>query len=314
MTASSLTERYVDEVVRLIPADQRDDIAEELRTTIADTVEARGAADPDAAEREVLTEMGAPARLAARYADRPPALIGPDLFPAYKRLLVGLLSTVLPLVAVALLLLDVAGGKGIGPALGSAVTMVLTVGPQMIAWVTVVFALVERSLRRRGATTNTDAWTPDDLPEPVQKDRRGFAAVASAVWHTLLLVLIIWQHVAKPYRLDGDRAEVLDPHLWSGWIWPILIGLAGIVVFSLIQVAARDWTIPLAAGHALAEAVFAVPLAYLLYRHMLLDPHVLADLNGPDWKTPDAFYNIAALGVLAVSAGEAVKRFREARG
>ncbi|GLY81627.1 HAAS signaling domain-containing protein [Actinoallomurus iriomotensis] len=309
MTASSLTERYVHEVVRWIPADQRDDIADELRATIADTVEARGAT-----EREVLTEMGAPARLAARYADRPPALIGPDLFPVYKRLLVGLLSTVLPLVAAALMLLDIADGKSVGAAIGGAVTMVLTVGAQMIAWVTMLFALVERSLHRRGATARTRAWTPDDLPAPVQRERRGAATLTSAVWHALLLVLIIWQHVAKPYRLGDARAQVLDPALWSGWIWPILLGLAGIVALNLIQLTTRDWTVPLAAVHAAAHAIFALPVAYVLSRHMLFDPNVLTDFNGPDWKTPDAFYNVTALAVLAVSAGQAIKRFREARG
>lgn len=60
--------------------------------------------------------------------------------------------------------------------------MALTVGPQVIVWVTLVFALVERSLHLRGATAGTRAWNPDDLPAPVQKERRGAAALASAVW------------------------------------------------------------------------------------------------------------------------------------
>lgn len=317
MSTTSLTDRYVHEVARWIPAGQRDDIAAELRATITDTVEARGAADRDAAEREVLTEMGAPVRLAARYADRPTALIGPDLYPVYRRLLVGLLSVMLPLITAGLVVLDVLDGKGIGSALRGAVTMVLTVGPQMIAWVTVVFALIERSQNRYGATTN-HAWTPEDLPEPAEKSRRGFVALTSEVWNALLLGLIIWQHVAKPYRLGGAgghgrREQVLDPNLWSGWIWPILIGLAAIVVLNFVRVAVRDWTVPLAVAYALAYAVFAVPLAYVLHRHMLFAPDVLTDFNGPYWKTPDAFYTAAALGVLAVGASQAVKRFREAR-
>jgi hypothetical protein len=57
---STLTDRYVHEVVRRIPVDQRDDVAAELRTTIADTVDARDSGD---AERDVLTEMGDPIRL-----------------------------------------------------------------------------------------------------------------------------------------------------------------------------------------------------------------------------------------------------------
>ncbi|MGW4107442.1 hypothetical protein [Streptomyces sp. NPDC004976] len=42
MSTGVLTERYVHEVVRRLPADQRDDMAQELRATIADTIEGRG--------------------------------------------------------------------------------------------------------------------------------------------------------------------------------------------------------------------------------------------------------------------------------
>ncbi|MFJ1679629.1 hypothetical protein ACIODT_32540 [Streptomyces sp. NPDC088251] len=137
----TLTDRYVVEVVRRIPTDQRGDVADELRATIADTVEARGPADPATAERGVLTEMGDPIRLAARYAGRPLALIGPELYPTYVRLLTVLLSTVLPVVTAMSAVLDVLDGQGVGEVIGGAVGAVLTVGAQMIAWLTVVFAL-----------------------------------------------------------------------------------------------------------------------------------------------------------------------------
>ena len=37
MNDNTLTDRYVHEVVRRIPANQRDDVADELRATITDT-------------------------------------------------------------------------------------------------------------------------------------------------------------------------------------------------------------------------------------------------------------------------------------
>lgn len=148
--AGTLTDRYVALVVRRIPADQRGDVADELRATIADTVEARGPAGPEAAEREVLTEMGDPIRLAARYTDRPLALIGPALYPTYIRLLTVLLSTVLPVVTAVSAVLDVLDGQGAGEVIGGAVGAVLSLSTQMIAWLTVVFALVERSGKRAG--------------------------------------------------------------------------------------------------------------------------------------------------------------------
>jgi len=111
MSTNTLTERYVYAVVRRIPADQRDEVAEELRSVIADTVEARGAT-----EHEVLTEMGDPVRLAACYVDRPLALIGPDLYPAYVRTLKVLLVGVLPVLAVLATAAEVFDGGGVAEA------------------------------------------------------------------------------------------------------------------------------------------------------------------------------------------------------
>ncbi|WP_406483245.1 permease prefix domain 1-containing protein [Streptomyces platensis] len=302
----TLTDRYVAEVVRRIPADQRGDVADELRATIADTVEARSLAGPETAEREVLTEMGDPIRLAARYADRPLALIGPALYPTYVRLLTVLLSTVLPVVTAVTAVLDVLDGQGVGEVIVGAIAAALSAGAQMIAWLTVVFALIERA----GAVGR--AWTPDDLPDRSVPKKRGAAAYAAVAWHALLIALIVWQHTAQPYRTDGGtRIDLLDPDLWSGWIWPILAGLVGLVTLDAIR-AVRVWTRSLAVWSAVAQATFALPLAWVLHRQELFNPAFLSDANG-GWQTPDSFYTVAVVGVLAVGVGEVVKRFREAR-
>ncbi|MEU1017706.1 hypothetical protein [Streptomyces sp. NPDC005898] len=307
---STLTDRYVEEVVRRIPAGRRGDVADELRATILDTVEARGPADQETAEREVLTEMGDPIRLAARYADRPFALIGPGLYPTYIRLLTVLLSTVLPAVTAMNAVLDVLDGRGVGEVIGGAVGTVLSVGTQMVAWLTVVFALIERSDKRAGALDGT--WTPDDLPKQRLPKKRGAAAYAGVAWHALLIALIVWQHTAQPYRTDdGTRLDVFDAGLWSGWIWPILAGLAGLVVLDAIR-AVRVWTRSLATWSTVAQAAFTLPLAWILHRQELFDPVFLSDVNG-GWHTPQFVPTAAAVGVLAVGAGEVVKRFREAR-
>ncbi|MFE1768722.1 hypothetical protein ACFW81_31485 [Streptomyces angustmyceticus] len=307
----TLTDRYVAEVVRRIPADQRGDVADELRATIADTIESHGPADPEAAEREVLTEMGDPIRLAARYADRPLSLIGPGLYPTYIRLLTVLLCTVLPAVTAVTVVLDVLDGRGADEVIGGAVTAVFSLGAQMIAWLTVVFALVERSGKRAG--TVGKGWTPDDLPERRVPKKHGAAAYAGVVWHALLIALILWQHTARPYRTDGGvRLDVLDPGLWSGWIWPVLAGLVGLVTLDAIR-AVRVWTRALAVWSACAEAVFALPLAWVLYRQEFFNPAFVSDING-GWQTPDSFSTVVVTGVLVVGAGKVVRRFREARG
>ncbi|MFH8472608.1 HAAS signaling domain-containing protein [Streptomyces sp. NPDC018000] len=313
MSTTTLTERYVNEVVRRLPADQRDDIADELRAMIADTVEARDPAGAQSAEREVLTEMGDPIRYAARYTDRPLALIGPDYYPTYVRLLTLLLSTVLPAITVVFVLMELADTQDVGAAVGEGVSTVLTVGAQMIAGLTVVFALAERVRNRDGELARTADWTLDDLPEERQPDKGGVVACAGAAWYTLLISLIVWQHVAKPFRADGDSQgiEVLDPALWSGWIWPVLVGLAGMLAVSLARVTARGWTVRLAVLNAVAQAVFALPLAWVLHRRLLFNPDFL-EVAGTDALTQQV-YSGAAVIVLVMGVSAVVTGFRSVR-
>src|SRR4051794_38396607 len=99
-TANTLTDRYVAATLRSVPEKQRPELDKELRASIADAIDDRieAGSKPEAAEREVLIELGDPIRLAAGYADRPLYLIGPALFPDYTRLLKLLVGIVVPIV------------------------------------------------------------------------------------------------------------------------------------------------------------------------------------------------------------------------
>jgi hypothetical protein len=309
----SLTDRYIQEVVRRIPAEQREDVAAEMRATIDDTVEARGGEDRDAAEREVLMEMGDPIRLAAQYADRPQSLIGPELYPAYIRLVRQLLTIVLPLVAVVLMVLEVFDGGDVGDVIGAGIGAVFTVGAQLIAWPTVVFAAIDRMRHRDPATTEAVAWTPEKLPEVRRPDAGGANAWGAVVLNAVMIVLIVLQQVRPMARVNGAETNVavIDPAAWSGWIWPVLVGLAGSLAFELVRVFQRRWTMASATGYAVSGALFAAPLAWALYEHRFFNPEFLAQFDS-GWEIPDAFYTVTALAVLAISFTEVFRRFREA--
>ncbi|MFV2177353.1 hypothetical protein ACFHW2_35390 [Actinomadura sp. LOL_016] len=309
MSTSALTESYVQEVVRRVPADQRDDLAGELRATIADAVDGHADDDRAAAERAVLTEMGDPIRLAARYADRPLTLIGPELYPAYVRVLRLLLGGVLPFVTILLMVLEALDGANVGQVIAAGVGAVLAVGAQMIAWLTVVFAAVERV----GDRTAPRAWTPDDLSEPRRPDEGLRGACAAVVWDALLLFLLVWQHTTEPYRVDGARLQVVDPDLWSGWIWPVVAGLVALITVNLVRIARRGWTLPLAACHAAAQALLTLPLAWIVYRQDFFNPEFLAEVDGVNWTDHDSAYTAVALIILAIGVSEAVGCFRKVR-
>lgn len=313
MSTNTLTDRYIYDVVRRIPADQREDVAQELRGTIADTIEARATDDVERAEREVLTEMGEPIALAAQYADRPNVLIGPALYPTYIRLLTIVFSSLLPVVVVLMVILDVLDGEGLASILGTALWVTFSVGAHIIAWFTVVFALMERARRREGAGAKAAEWSVDDLPEVPPRDGGGGGAVASAAANAIAFALIVWQHVARPFRADaGEQIAILDPALWSGWIWPILIGLLLAVVLQVMRMTAGGWTRRLVLAYLGVEVLLVAPLAWILHQQMLFNPAFLAQTN-QDWTTPDEVYTGAAVIVLLIAVSGIVTRFRQVR-
>ena len=167
-TTTTLTDRYVAAAMRTVPEKQRDDLAAELRASIADQIDGRieNGEDHAAAERAVLTELGDPDKLAAGYTERPLYLIGPQYY----------LDVVAAAEAAAV---DRAAGRrvrhrsrrrrstaqGIGPIIGGLVTTLISVAVHLCFWTTLVFAIVERTGARPG-TDFTGAWSVDQLPEP----------------------------------------------------------------------------------------------------------------------------------------------------
>ncbi|MEZ5158606.1 MAG: permease prefix domain 1-containing protein, partial [Candidatus Nanopelagicales bacterium] len=213
---ATLTQRYVDVAVSGVPQSQRDDVAAELRASLADAVDdltAQGV-QPDEAEVRALTDLGDPAALAERFGGRPRHLIGPAYFGHYVKLLRTLLFVVLPIVGVASLIAQALTGASPIEGVLSALGVVFQVGVQIAFWVTVVFAVLERS----HTPMPTRAWTLDDLPEVVNR-RIGLGETVFGISVlTVLMWAIIWQRDHWLVTVDGVLVPVLNPAAWSPWI------------------------------------------------------------------------------------------------
>ncbi|WP_455606221.1 permease prefix domain 1-containing protein, partial [Cellulosimicrobium funkei] len=118
----TLTDRYVAATLRRVPASQHADLEQELRTSVADAVEAKveAGADPARAETDVLNDLGDPDRLAADLAGRPLYLIGPTLYLDWLRLLKMLLWVALIPGAI-VLTTDLVDGGPVGSAIWSGI-------------------------------------------------------------------------------------------------------------------------------------------------------------------------------------------------
>ncbi|MFK4242719.1 permease prefix domain 1-containing protein [Micromonospora chokoriensis] len=310
---NTLTDRYLAATLRSVPAPRRDEIASELRASIDDMIEGRtdGGQDATTAEREVLTELGNPDRLAARYADRRLQLIGPTYYLLWLRLLKLLLSFIPALVGTVVTVVEAAEGKGFG-AIGPGLVVAMQVAVQITFWLTLTFAIIERTQ----TAVDLPEWTVDQLPDaPV---RRGIP-LADTIASVIMLVLTIGYLPFQHYRswvkdTDGENIPLLDPALWSFWLPALIVVLALSVIFEVVKYRIGRWAWGLFGVKALLNLAFSVPLAWLALSDRLLNPALGERLSWvAEADNRDAIGLAIAVGTAAVVVWDLVDTARKTR-
>lgn len=309
---NTLTDRYVWGVLRAVPEAQRPDLEPEIRALVADAVEAKvatGTPERDA-ERAALVELGDPGLLAARYADRTLYLIGPRLFGEWRRLLTILLPIVPTIVGIVALGAALIEGATVGQAIVGALGAAFMVGVQLTFWVTLVFAVLERT---DAAATAVKAWTPDDLPDAPATERLSASELVGSLVTSLIFAgFIIWQQLQPSSITDVADEPLFDPALWSFWL-PWFLGIAVLqIVFAVALYVRGRWTLGFAMLNAVLEAAFAIPAIYLLQNGLLLNPAVADEIAGAGGTWLSVTVTITSLVIAVISAWDAIDGFRKA--
>lgn len=302
---TTLTDRYVWAVTRHLPEAQRGDIAEELRTTVADMVE--GADDPsEVAERAALAELGDPRRLAARYREGRRHLIGPAVYDEYVSVLRTALGWVVPIIA----LLSGAGAliddQSVGSALGAAIGGAINVAVWVAAGVTITFAVIER-VHPESIAEARGEWSPNDLPDVPDPTAKGFStgeAVLSIAVSILTIGALFWQRTRFPLTDDaGESIPLLHPDLWDGAIWVLIATLVASALVVVAAWSAGRWTWPLARLNAAVNAVALGVVAWLALDDRLLNPTALTQIaDRAEWDalTIDPWVIISVVAVVEI--------------
>jgi len=271
---TTLADRYVLAVTRSVPEKQREDVAAELRASIADQVDARiEAGEPAAdAERAVLEGLGDPDALAAGYADRPLYVIGPRYYLTWKRLLKLLLWIVPACAGFAIALGQTLSGAPLGEIIGSTAAGLIGVIVHLCFWVTVVFFVLDRA----GVTDALTPWSLDQLPEPRENGARTSDMIASLVFLLLAAGAIVWDLFIGFVYLDGRWMSVLSPQFWPVGVLLLFAVIAAELVLAIVVWATGRWTMPL----AIANTALAVSAASILLTALGRDALLNADAFG----------------------------------
>lgn len=268
---ASYTERYIAAAMRTAPEDNRGDLRAELQASIDDAIEARteNGEDHATAERAVLTELGDPDRLAARYADRGLHLIGPEYYLDWLRLLKLLLWIVLPIAVAGVVLGRVLGGANPGELIAAAVTSILTVGVHLFFWTTLLFVILERT----GARSQSAPWSVEQLREVRPQGSVTLGDLVGTLSFIVIMVgVVLWDRFAGFIQRDGQGVPMLDPALWPAWIGVLLAILVAETVFAIVLYRSRWWTPALAVANAVVAIAAAVVGLILLSSGTLFNP------------------------------------------
>ncbi|MGM7666991.1 hypothetical protein [Microbacterium sp. A93] len=307
---ATLTRRYIDQVVAHVPDGQRQDISQELLALTSDMLDERlaGGAEESAAEREVLEELGDPARLAARYREAPNYLIGPDVFPLYTRLLrwvlvlVALVSLLANVVVYSATVPDGHLGGMLGQAIGEAVVALFVA----FGAVTGFFAVFERVVppRDRGRAGHSAGrrWSVDDLDLEVVNARDARAEAISSLVFLGIVALLPLVPTTFLYvgHLNGGGPFV-NPALWDFWLpayYVVLALAAAQAVWTIVRGRMTRWQL---LARAALDVVAAVFFTVLVLTQEVLDPAIDAGIlqtaGGMDWV--DVLY-VAVIWMVAL--------------
>ncbi|WP_235735803.1 hypothetical protein [Nocardioides alcanivorans] len=313
---ATLTEKYVHAVTRSLPEDQRDDVADELRATIADRADSLrhedGQLDQEQAEYAAVAELDDPIRLSARYAGRPLHLIGPAVYPSYVRLLKAILLAVLPVIAVVTVVVQVLDGDNVGAVVGHTAWTTFTVGVQIVFWVTLVCILVERGSAPEDVTKNLGAdWSPDDLPEPPRATQFPLGElIASVVFLLVAIAFLVGQHFWTWHEDGSEALPMLDPDLWTFWL-PFLIAVAiAMIGFEIIKWRTGHWTSGLAIANTVLGLLFAAPVVWLAATDRLLNPALLPVID-EHVGDPGHINTVIVIATVAITLWDLVDSWRK---
>ncbi|WP_099364613.1 HAAS signaling domain-containing protein [Fredinandcohnia onubensis] len=313
----NLIDIYVQEVTRRLPEKNRKDIALELRSTIEDML-------PDDYNDEdvktALEKLGSPAKLASGYLDRPMHLIGPRYFDVY----VTLLKMIIPIAAV-ISLIAIIPEYFLGQQdeetiinmvldiVGFGVWRIIDVSIQTFFWLTIVFAIIERTDKSKDdqpLTASLKKWTPDDLKSityiPKKKAISKFEVFGGLLWTAIWATLYFKANqLLGIYEGGKDGLEFVISALNQDILlkyWPmVLVVIAIEISLALYKLIKGQWTKGLAIFNAVVELIGTIVFTVIFLHPNIMNPGFITYMTEDLFTmNPDNFNSRIIIGVIII--------------
>lgn len=255
---NEMIERYIYDVTRRLPENERGEIKRELEASITDML-------PDNPSKQdiidVLTKLGAPRILAERYRQKPQYLISPAMFDNY----ISVLKTVTAIVAVICgclgAVLALSAGS-IAKVIASGIAMAFEGALQTALWITIGFVIAEKCGYKQ-------EWKPEDLPQlPTGIKISRSSSIAGMIMSVFLPVLFIAMIIREEsFFIFVRGADIITPISQTALErfipYLVILGVLGLVVNSFRLYWAK-WNVQLCVINAIYNVVWAGVVIYAL--------------------------------------------------
>lgn len=292
---AGLTDRYLQELETYLPKELREEVEAEVRDEIDAAVSARLGDDselsPQAAEIDVLRDMGPPHQVADGYVPRPRVLFGPRLYPPFLRTIKIAIACLVALAAIGVYL-DFARSQSLwslGPAFLTALGSVLTGSLVVIGIAVVVFAAIERTATDSARTA--EVWDPRSLADSEDPDRIALGDQISSIAFlvfALIVVNVFRDRLGAHVTWEGESGWVpllgpaFDHHLWL-----LNLALALDLIVNFIVLMRWRWSWTLRWANFMVNGLYVVWLGYLVWN----PPLIAAD---PEWMVRNGWSEAVA--------------------
>ena len=285
--AGELISRYIYDVIRRLKPAQRADIEKELRTLIDDMLSDRAGENAASFEdvEAVLLELGRPYLLAAKYREDKQYLIGPELFEIYMLVLkIVLIATAFGMALALIIGYAVTPPQNAFTTIGQFFGSVFSALVQSFAWVTVIFALIERFLSKDVIPNKGIPWKPADLPPIPDKKMviKKSEPIVGIVFSVLFLVIVN----AAPwlfgfYFVNGIAASipVFNLSVWNTML-PLIDAIICLgILKEVIRLIIGQYTARLAAAVTVINIIALITFIYVFGSPAIWNGNFLTSLQ-----------------------------------
>lgn len=285
-----LVDLYIQEVMRRLPEKNREDIALELKSSIEDMLPEDYTEDD---VREVLVSLGDPAVLASNYQEKPMHLIGPryyDLYITLLKIILPISAAITFIVLAASSVLDYSGKSSpieiFLSIAGNGVVEVISTGIQVFFWLTVTFAVIERTVitdSQAPLTIKGKEWGPDDLKDipyiPKEKRISKKEIFGGLIWTVIWSTCYVKASTILGIYEKGDNGRaftpIFDQDVLNGY-WPLVAFLVVLEIFLLLRKwKAGVWTRKLAVVNAVFQLIPVAAFMFMFRNMDLLNPEFM---------------------------------------